>query len=65
MFFLTFRKHGLLLKIVPKKFFMKTTILLVSIAFLAFKNSFYNDKTLKNSNETTSYLHEIMEAVTI
>jgi putative membrane protein len=36
---------------------MKVTILLVSIAVLAFKNSFYSDKSLKNCSETVSYLH--------
>src|SRR5947208_5570735 len=36
---------------------MKATILLISIAVLAFKNSFYGDKNLKNSSETASYLH--------
>src|SRR5438309_136483 len=40
-----------------KKYFMKATILLVSIAVLAFKNSFYNDKSLKNTSETASYIH--------
>jgi putative membrane protein len=36
---------------------MKATILLVSIAVLAFKNSFYNDKSLKSTSETASYIH--------
>lgn len=39
---------------------MKTTIFLVALAFLAFKNSFYNeDRTLKNTNETSAYIQKI------
>lgn len=39
---------------------MKTTIFLVALAFLAFKNSFYNeDQTLKNTNETSAYIQKI------
>jgi len=39
---------------------MITDILLVSLAFLAFKNSFNNeDHTLKNTNETAVYIQKI------
>src|SRR5690349_24276816 len=41
---------------------MKVTILLVSLAVLAFKNSFYNDhQTLKNTKETAAYIHKIYQ----
>ena len=39
---------------------MKTTIFLVALAFLAFKNSIYDeDHPLKNTNETAAYIQKI------
>lgn len=39
---------------------MKATILLISLAVLAFKNSFYSDdETLKNTKETAAYIQKI------
>src|SRR5690349_363202 len=41
---------------------MNVTILLVSLADLAFKISFYNDhQTLKNTKETAAYIHKIYQ----
>jgi putative membrane protein len=41
---------------------MKVTILLVSLAVLAFKNSFYNNhQILKNTNETAAYIHKMYQ----
>jgi len=57
-FFLNLFKNRLSVK--AKKFFMKTTILLVAVAFLAFKKSFYNEETtLKNARETAAYIQKV------
>jgi putative membrane protein len=41
---------------------MKATILLASLAILAFKNSFYsNDRTLKNTRETAAYIQRMSQ----